>query len=258
MNHSLLFKVWLEAVAVAGVISCGGDVRAQSAVPESQMDSFLGIQQGTLTGLGNGPVMNGSAIMQSITVTAGATLSFDYNFLTNVAPPASAGLLNALDPFSFAVVGPGLTDIADNYTTYPAVMSSAPVQTGFLYELGYKTFSETFVTGGTYELAVGVVDVTTDASSSGLLLDNFSLTGGTLSNGSFSTGDFTGWSTIGNTSVVSSSFGISPTDGTYQALLSTASVPEPSSLVLMLMGGVGVTIGVRRCRRRLAPALVRS
>ncbi len=240
MNDRYYWKPWLAAIA-ALAISGGEAARAQSAVPESQLDTFLGIPQESLTGLNNGPVMNGSAIMETLTVAAGANLSFNYNFLTNVPPPASAGLLNALDPFGFAIMGPTLIDLADNYTTYPAAMTAAPTQTGFLYELGYKTFTETFVTAGTYTLALGVVDVTTDANSSGLLLDNFVLTGGTITNGSFETGNFSGWSTIGNTSVVSSSFGISPTAGSYQALLTTG-VPEPSSIIMLTLGGFSLAV----------------
>jgi hypothetical protein len=236
---------------------CGGEIaRAQSAVPESDLETFMGIPQGTLSGLNNGPVMNGSAIMESMTVGAGATLTFNYDFLTNVPPPASVGLLYALNPFAFAVTGPTLTDIADNYSTYPAPMEAAPVSTGFLYQSGYLTYTTTFLFAGTYTLGLGVVDVTTDSLSSGLLLDNFQLTNGTILNGSFETGNFSSWSTIGNTSVVGSSFGISPTDGSYQAFLSTSSVPEPSSMVLLVLGGVGMTVGYCRRASRLAPQQV--
>lgn len=44
-----------------------------------------------------------------------------------------------------------------------------------------------------------------------------------LINGGFETGDFTSWITIGDAMIVDSSFGSGPTEGTYQALLSTAS-----------------------------------
>jgi PEP-CTERM motif len=98
---------------------------------------------------------------------------------------------------------------------------------------------------GTYSWGIGVVDVTTDQFSSGLLLSDISLTSGTIVNGSFGTGDFTGWSTIGNTSVVTSDFGISSTNGPFQAFISTASVPEPSSMVLLVLGGLGVTVAYR-------------
>lgn len=229
------------------LVFASGDARAQSPVPESQLETFLGLNQGDLTGLNNGPVTSGSAISQSITVSAGATLTFDYNFLTNAPPPGTGpgGLLGALDPFAF-ITSPTLTDFVDNYYNYPATMAAAPAGTGFLYQSGYNSFSETFANAGTYTLGIGVANVTTDTYSSGLLLDNFNLTGGTLNNPMFATGDFTGWSTIGNTSVVTSSFGVSPTNGTYQALISTASVPEPSSLVLLATGALGTAIVIRR------------
>jgi hypothetical protein len=101
------------------------------------------------------------------------------------------------------------------------------------------------MTAGTYSIGIGVVDVTDDTLSSGLLLDNFQLTSGSFVNGSFGTGDFSGWSTIGNTSIVTSSFGVEPANGPYQAFLSTASVPEPSSIVLMVVGGLSAAISVR-------------
>ena len=103
---------------------------------------------------------------------------------------------------------------------------------------------------GTYDWGVGVVNVTTNQYTSGLLLDDLSVTSGSIINGSFGTGDFTGWSTIGNTSIVNSSFGIVPSSGQYEALLSTASVPEPSSMVLLLLGGLGVSAGYRVQKRR--------
>ena len=90
--------------------------------------------------------------------------------------------------------------------------------------------------------------MTTDQFSSGLLLSDISLTSGTIVNGSFGTGDFTGWSTIGNTSVVSSNFGISPSNGSNQAFISTASVPEPSSIVLLVLGGLGVVVARKLCK----------
>jgi hypothetical protein len=240
---------WLAA-PIAFALLGGGIARAQSPVSEERLDTFLGLtppsglSSGALTNLGNGPVTSGSAIMQTITVSAGATLSFDYDFLTNAPPPAT-NPLGALDPFAF-ITAPTLTDLVDNYHGFPTTLPSAPSQTGFLYQTGYNSFSETFATAGTYTLGIGVANVTTDAYSSGLLVDNFALTGGTITNGLFATGDFTGWSTIGNTSIQTSAFGVSPTNGTYQALISTASVPEPSAIVLLIVGGLGAAVVVRR------------
>ena len=98
--------------------------------------------------------------------------------------------------------------------------------------------------------------MTTNQYTSGLLLDDFSVTSGSIVNGSFGTGDFTGWATIGDTSVVNSSFGIAPSSGNYEAFLSTATVPEPSSVILLLLGGLGVTAGYRVHKRRLSSSNV--
>ncbi len=45
--------------------------------------------------------------------------------------------------------------------------------------------------------------------------------GGYINNGSFETGSTSSWSTTGDVSVVDSGFGVTPTDGTYQILLSS-------------------------------------
>jgi hypothetical protein len=76
------------------------------------------------------------------------------------------------------------------------------------------------------------------------LIDNLQLSSGGLVNGSFATGDFIGYSTIGNASIETAAFGISPTTGQFQAPLTT-SVPEPSLMVLMVLGGRG---GLVACR----------
>ena len=96
---------WL-AVVITSLLLGGGVARAQSAVPEAQLETFLGLNppsglnSGDLTNLGNGPVIDGSAIKQTINVSAGATLTFDYNFLTNAPPPGTGagGLLARSTP----------------------------------------------------------------------------------------------------------------------------------------------------------------
>lgn len=245
-------RVGLLAAIIALLAVSGGVAQAQSAVPEAQLETFLGLSTGSglgtgaLSGMGNGPVTLGSAMMQTIIVgQGGGTLAFSYDFLTN-APSTASNPLGALDPFAFTTQ-PTLTDFADNFSTLVA----APAQTGFLYQTGFQNYTINLAPG-TYNWGVGVVDVTTDQFSSGLLLDNFSLTSGSIVNGSFGTGDFTGWSTIGNAQVVNSSFGISPPLGEFQAFLSTTSVPEPSSLVLLFVGALGVGAYRLRLQKRVA------
>ncbi|GAA6622943.1 hypothetical protein [Scytonema sp. NUACC26] len=58
----------------------------------------------------------------------------------------------------------------------------------------------------------------------------------TVINGSFETGDFTGWTTLGETSIETAAFGSSPTDKTYQALLSTAGVTFADSIIEDFLG----------------------
>ena len=185
---------WLAAIAAAAALG-GQAAHAQSSVPEDQLETFLGLStpsglnSGALTNVGNGPAMNGSAIMETINVgSGGGTFSFDYNFLTNSPSPAS-NPLGALDPFAFNTQ-PVLTDFADNFST----LMSAPSQSGYLYETGTQSYSVSLL-AGTYNFGVGVVDVTSDQYSSGLILSNFMLTGGSVT---------TSWLTIGN---------VTPSDG---------------------------------------------
>ncbi len=141
-----------------------------------------------------------------------------------------------------------LQDFADTFS--PLVVSPPPIP--FTYWTGPNSFQETFATAGTVTLGIGVVNVTDNMYTSGLLLDNLQLTGGSFANGSFETGDFTGWSTLGNNNVIGSFYGNSPSDGQFQAFLSTASVPEPSSVVLFILGGLGAgALAFHRRRRRL-------
>ena len=105
----------------------------------------------------------------------------------------------------------------------------------------------TFTTAGTYSFGIGVANVTTDQYSSGLLVNNFALSSGSITNGSFGDGRF---HRAGRRSAIRASsrrpaFGISPPNGTYQALISTASVPEPSSIVLLVTGGLGAAVVIR-------------
>ncbi len=223
-------KGWLAVIAAAAALG-GQAAHAQSSVPEAQLETFLGLSTpsglstGALTNLGNGPVMNGSAIMETINVgSGGGTFSFDYNFLTNSPSPAS-NPLGALDPFAFNTQ-PVLTDFADNFST----LMPAPSQSGYLYETGTQSYSVSLM-AGTYNFGIGVVDVTTDQYSSGLTVSNFMLTGGSVT---------TSWLTIGN---------VTPSGDPGFILLT--SIPEPSSAILLVLGGLGAVVGFSRRKPRI-------
>ncbi|HEY9830379.1 MAG TPA: S8 family serine peptidase [Stenomitos sp.] len=133
------------------------------SVSDANLESFLGLSAGTLDGMGNGDVTEGSAIkLSTITVAAGTTLSFDWNFLTNESTPSS------YNDFAFVSIN-GLKELADTSSTF--VMPSGSVK-----QTGYKQFSYTFTTAGTYTIGLGVVDEGDGTVDSSLLVDNFSLT----------------------------------------------------------------------------------
>jgi Ca2+-binding RTX toxin-like protein len=126
----------------------------------------LGLTSGSLDGLGNGNATVGSAIKQTVTVSAGTQLSFDWNFLTNEGTPTS------FNDFGFvSIVSNTLDTLANTNSSF----GFSP--TIFNEETGFDTFSYTFQTAGTFTLGIGVVDVGDTVVDSGLLVDNLSFTG---------------------------------------------------------------------------------
>jgi hypothetical protein len=129
------------------------------------LESFLGLSSGTLT---NSGATEGSAILQIIEANTGDVLSFDYNFLTDEVPGNSD-----FNDFAFFTLDNNLISLADTFS--PDLFS--PSFSSFAEETGYKSFSYTLTSAGTYTLGFGVVDVDNTgggdtAVNSGLLVDN--------------------------------------------------------------------------------------
>lgn len=203
---------------------------AAQPVSDVALDNFLGQPPGTIDSLGNGNATEGSAIKQTFSASAGQTFTLDWNFLTNELTPNTP-----YNDFAFVSVRPlgGTSTLADTNSRFPLLGNN----NRFNDETGYNTFSYQIPTTGTYTIGLGVVDVEDRIVSSGLLVDNVNVG----ANGSFETGDFSGWETIGNTSIVDSNFGIDPTEGNSQAYLAT--VPEPSTILgSMMVLGVGTLL----------------
>jgi len=229
-----------RALLFAAIVLLTGDAaRAGVAASVDQLESFLGLSAGTLDGVGNGPVVNGSALQTSFTATAGQVLSFQYTFLTDEDP--TAGPLNIVNDFAFVTLNSqDPTSIAD---VVGSTFSSS--STPFAMETATLTFTITLADAGLYTLGIGVANVTDASFPSGLLVDGLSLDSTLIPNGSFEDGNWTGFTTIGNTGLVTAAYGSTPPDGTNQALLSAA-VPEPSSVVSLGLGGLLVLFGIRR------------
>ncbi len=131
----------------------------------SNLENFLGLSRGTLT---NSGATEGSAILQIIEANTGDVLSFDYNFLTDEVPGNSD-----FNDFAFFTLDNNLISLANTFS--PDLFS--PSFSSFAEETGYKSFSYTITSAGTYTLGFGVVDVDNTGGgdtgvNSGLLVDN--------------------------------------------------------------------------------------
>lgn len=131
------------------------------AVDVAALETFLGLAAGTLSAVSGENVTSGSAIQQTVTVSPGETLAFDFNFLTDEIP--AGGVVN---DFGFAIVNSAFNTLADTFS--PLV----PSPTIFVDETSFQTFLEgPFVLGDTFSLAFGVVDVDDFIVNSALLVD---------------------------------------------------------------------------------------
>ncbi len=135
------------------------------SVTDSALESFLGLSAAALDGMTNGNATEGSAIkLSTMTIAAGTTLTFDWNFLTSEGTPSF------YNDFAFVSID-GLSELADTNSSF--VLPPA----GFK-ETGYAKFSYTFTRAGTYTIGLGVVDVGDGYNDSALLVDNVSLANG--------------------------------------------------------------------------------
>ncbi|MFP5273432.1 S8 family serine peptidase [Coleofasciculus sp.] len=181
----------------------------QGSVSDSNLETFLGLNSGDLDNLGNGDAIEGSALkLTPITVKAGDIVSFDWNFITNEQTPSN------YNDFGFISISSTLlSELTDTNQQFNRFTGSFGKQTN------YGTFDYQFTQAGTYTIGLGLVDADDSSVDSGLLVDNFQITLDPFFNFGFENGDFTNWTTIGNTTIETNSIGSNPTDGNYQAFI---------------------------------------
>ena len=150
-----------------GVICTANTYGGNIAVADLEM--FLGLPAGAIEGVNTGTATAGSAIRQTITVSAGLELTFSYNFLTNENTPAS----NYNDFSFFSVVGPGVQAASLLADTYANQFGSSP--SAYKESTGYRTFTYTFPQAGEYTIGFGVSDVRDTSYDSALLIDQVAL-----------------------------------------------------------------------------------
>ncbi|MEL7313960.1 MAG: S8 family serine peptidase, partial [Cyanobacteria bacterium J06559_3] len=141
-------------------------------VPVTELETFLGLNPGDLDELSSGTVTEGAAMKQTVTVSAGTELTFDWNFLTN------EGSSSTYNDLGFITIASATSDVLAN-TNSPLVASATPFQ----QETGYETFTYTFATAGTFTVGLGVADVTDGVVDSGLLIDNLTYSGNRAATG---------------------------------------------------------------------------
>lgn len=122
-------------------------------------ESFTGLNPGVLD-TGSDFAFEGSLLTQNISVNAGDTLSFNWNFFTNEG-------LN--QDFAFVVINGVSTKLTQASN---ALIPSIPYD----FSTGASVFSQTFATASSFSLAFGVVDINDYGVTSALWLDNVQLT----------------------------------------------------------------------------------
>lgn len=162
----------------------GADTSGNDPVSAAQLETFLNLAAGTLTGPATFKAFNGSAIKQTFTANAGDVLTLSYDFLTN--EQVNKG---GISDSSFIVLqkngggSPTLNLLSNTNGTFVATDplsgagSFAPVETG------YQTFSTTLLTSGTYTLGFGVTNAVDGTLSSALLVDAITVTAGQTGGG---------------------------------------------------------------------------
>jgi len=144
---------------------------------DAQIETFFGLDAGTLDALIGGDATNGAALKTTLTVQEGDTLTFDFNFLDQEEP---LEFFNFED-FAFVVFGDEVVKLADTDSA-----NGGPIETSFatVEESGYGSFTVTFTTSGDVTFGVGVMNEGDFGVDAGLLIDNITfgdeivLTGG--------------------------------------------------------------------------------
>lgn len=127
----------------------------------ANLAAFLQVSQADINAVAPN-AFNGSAIRQTINVSAGDTLEFEYNFMTTEGSAVDAAFI------SLGPTGAPPTLFVAN-TNSPSTNDPVGI---FPRQTGYKDFSHSFAVGGSYVLGIVVVNATDAVGQSGLLIDN--------------------------------------------------------------------------------------
>ena len=218
------------------------------AVPVVDLEAFFGTAPGAISVINPGdnaytaPPIEGSGIIDTFNFIAGDQIIFDYNFMTDEVPPNSYS-----NDYAFVSIG-GEVALLDH------VLGSTPHVSSYYYrETGYQSFSYSAPFGGLLDFGVGIVDVGDYVGDSALLIDNISVTRNSVEvfrNG-FELSDPLSFA-IGDAEMILGATDLWPTEGDYQAIITTAPgmapVPLPPAIWL-LFSGVAALMGFGQSRQ---------
>lgn len=146
--------------------------RTGSSVTTGALETLLGVVPGTLSSLAGGDVVAEGSVIRQAGIGAEPGLgfaAFDVNFLTDEIPGTP------LD-FSFVITMTSTGTSATQVVGASALsFIPAPLSTGFLQQTGYRTYFVPVPTTGTFDFAIGVVDVGDALLDSAILVDNIRL-----------------------------------------------------------------------------------
>lgn len=127
----------------------------------------LGVPGSAIAGLGTGTPVNGTALSQTVTVPAGAVLTYDWNFLSDELNESAT-----FNDFAFFTVSGAAYLLASrNSSTWDLVSPPA----GFDGQTDWATGTYTFAAAGTYTFGFGVLNVGDSGHNSALLLDGVAI-----------------------------------------------------------------------------------
>lgn len=159
-----------DAATVVGVAAPQGAFQAvirSSGVSELDIiDAALGAPIGTLATFDSHDPARASIVYQTVTVPAGYTLTFRWNFVTN-EPRAG------FDDFSFFSIGGVLFSLGDANSASTAL----PAASDFARQTGYMLVQIPFASATSFVLGFGVADEGAPSIESALLVDDVQVRG---------------------------------------------------------------------------------
>ena len=146
----------------------------------ADIEAFLDLTPGSLNGLGNGTMRNGTAIKQEITASPGDIVTFEWDFSTRESRRSTPPL-----DFAFvSVVCPSETHLEELVDAGLSTLPLAPVfgvgYDGSYLDLdsdhtGFRSFSIKLTSGGACRLGIGIAQMPNSSGYSELFVDNFRL-----------------------------------------------------------------------------------